>query len=123
VIVDWIHVDDHNAAVIKIIEQGKSGETYLIGANGEMNNKEVVEMILELMGRDPQDYEHVTDRPGHDLRYAIDATKLREELGWQPKYTNFRDGLAATIKWYQENEAWWKPQKHATEAKYKEQGQ
>ena len=120
---DWIHVDDHNAAVIKIIEQGKSGETYLIGANGEMNNKEVVEMILELMGRDPQDYEHVTDRPGHDLRYAIDATKLREELGWQPKYTNFRDGLAATIKWYQENEAWWKPQKHATEAKYKEQGQ
>lgn len=119
---DWIHVDDHNSAVVKIMEDGQSGETYLIGANGEKNNKEVVEMILELMDKDTDDYEHVNDRPGHDLRYAIDNSKLVTELGWQPKYTDFRDGLAATIQWYRENEAWWKPQKAATEAKYKEQG-
>lgn len=119
---DWIHVDDHNSAVVKIMEDGRTGETYLIGANGEKNNKEVVEMILELMDKDAGDYEHVNDRPGHDLRYAIDNSKLVTELGWQPKYTDFRDGLAATIQWYRENEAWWKPQKAATEAKYKEQG-
>lgn len=119
---DWIHVDDHNSAVLAIIDKGKSGETYLIGADGEMNNKQVVEMILELMGKDPSDYEHVKDRAGHDLRYAIDNSKLVSELGWQPTYTNFRDGLAATIKWYQKNEAWWKPQKQATEEKYKKAG-
>lgn len=119
---DWIHVDDHNSAVVKIIDSGKSGETYLIGADGEKNNKEVVELILELMGKDPKDYDHVNDRPGHDMRYAIDASKLQNELGWTPKYTNFRDGLAATIDWYKNNEAWWKSQKQATEAKYKELG-
>ncbi len=120
---DWIHVDDHNSAVVKIIEQGKSGETYLIGADGEQNNKQVVELILELMGKDTQDYEHVNDRPGHDMRYAIDASKLRSELGWQPKYTNFKDGLKATINWYTTNKAWWEGQKQATEAGYKELGQ
>lgn len=116
---DWIHVDDHNAAVMRIIEAGKPGETYLIGADGEKNNKELFETILELMDKPKDWYEHVNDRPGHDLRYAIDASKLRNELGWQPKYTNFRDGLAATIEWYKQNEWWWKPQKEATEAKYK----
>ena len=119
---DWIHVDDHNSAVLTILERGKSGETYLIGANGEKNNKEVVELILELMGKDKTDYEHVNDRPGHDLRYAIDNSKLVHELGWQPKYTEFRDGLKATIDWYEDNEAWWKPQKADTEAKYKKSG-
>lgn len=116
---DWIHVDDHNAAVMRIIEAGKPGETYLIGANGEENNKQVVEMLLEAMGKPKDWYDHVNDRPGHDMRYAIDATKLREELSWKPKYTNFKDGLAATIQWYKDNEWWWKPQKEATEAKYK----
>lgn len=120
---DWIHVDDHNTAVLTIIENGKPGETFLIGADGEMSNEQVIEMILGLMGKDPTDYEHVKDRPGHDLRYAIDNSKLVNELGWKPKYTNFRDGLAATIQWYQENEEWWKPQKAATEAKYQETGQ
>ncbi len=119
---DWIHVDDHNSAVIDIIEKGISGETYLIGADGEQNNKAVIETILELMGKDKSDYDHVNDRPGHDMRYAIDSSKLRQELGWQPKYTNFRDGLVQTIAWYKDNEAWWKPQKEATEAKYKEIG-
>lgn len=119
---DWIHVDDHNSAVVRIMEDGKVGETYLIGANGERNNKDVVEMILEIMGQPKDAYDHVNDRPGHDLRYAIDATKLRTELGWEPKYTNFQDGLTATIEWYRANDWWWKPQKEATEAKYKELG-
>lgn len=119
---DWIHVDDHNDAVHTIIEKGKIGETYMIGASGEKNNKELFELILELMGKPKDWYDHVTDRPGHDLRYAIDATKLRQELGWQPKYTDFRDGLRDTIEWYKQNEWWWKPQKEATEAKYKEIG-
>lgn len=119
---DWIHVEDHNLAVLEILEKGRIGETYLIGANGEMNNKAVVEMILELMGYDPKDYEHVSDRPGHDMRYAIDATKLRTELGWKPRFTNFRDGLKNTIEWYKANEAWWRPAKIATEKKYAQIG-
>lgn len=119
---DWIHVDDHNDAVIQVLERGRIGEVYLIGANGEKSNKQVVELILQLMGKEPDDYEHVSDRPGHDLRYAIDNSKLVSELGWQPKYTNFEDGLRATIDWYRSNEGWWKPQKTATESKYLEAG-
>lgn len=119
---DWIHAEDHSSAVLAILEKGKIGETYMIGANGEKTNKEVLEVILELMGKDPSDFEHVTDRPGHDLRYAIDASKLQNELGWQPKYTDFREGLKAAIDWYRDNEAWWQPQKEATEAKYKDLG-
>lgn len=119
---DWIHVDDHNSAVIAIMEKGVSGETYLIGADGEKSNLEVFNLILEKMGKDESWLEHVNDRPGHDMRYAIDSSKLRSELGWSPKYTNFSDGLKATIDWYSENESWWKPQKQATEDKYKQQG-
>lgn len=119
---DWIHTEDHSSGVLAIIEKGKIGETYMIGANGEENNKHVVELILGAMGKDSNDYEHVTDRPGHDMRYAIDATKLRTELGWEPKYTDFKSGLADTVRWYQENSTWWKPQKEATEQKYKEIG-
>ena len=118
---DWIHVDDHNAAVWAIIERGRIGETYLIGADDELDNKTVVQAILTGMGRDADDFDHVTDRPGHDRRYAIDSTKLREELGWSPRYTSFDDGLAATIAWYRENESWWRPFKDATEAKYASQ--
>lgn len=119
---DWIHVDDHNNAVITIIENGKNGETYLIGADGEKNNKTVVESILKMMGKDSSDYDHVTDRPGHDMRYAIDNTKLVKELGWKPEYTDFEEGLKNTIDWYINNESWWKPQKQETEAKYKNIG-
>ncbi len=116
---DWIHVDDHNSAVHTIIDKGQIGETYMIGANGEKNNKELFELILELMGKPTDWYDHVNDRPGHDMRYAIDATKIRTELGWQPKYTDFREGMTATIEWYKNNEAWWRPQKDETEARYK----
>ena len=120
---DWIHVRDHNNAVWDIIERGRIGETYLIGADGEKSNKEVVELILSLMGRDPHDYDHVADRPGHDMRYAIDSTRLVTELGWTPQYTDFRSGLRATIDWYRNNEAWWRPLKAEVEAKYAAQGQ
>ena len=120
---DWIHVDDHNAAVLDIIDQGTIGETYLIGADGELNNKTVIELILELMGQPSDAYDHVNDRPGHDLRYAIDATRLRTELGWTPRFPDFRSGIADTIDWYRDNQAWWRPMKAATEAKYAKTGQ
>ncbi|ROQ06269.1 dTDP-glucose 4,6-dehydratase [Rathayibacter sp. PhB93] len=115
---DWIHVDDHNSGVWAIIERGALGETYLIGADGEKNNLEVIGLILKEFGQDADAFDHVTDRPGHDLRYAIDSTRLRTELGWEPRYTDFESGLAATVQWYRENEDWWRPQKAATEAKY-----
>ncbi len=120
---DWIHVDDHNAAVHTILDKGKIGELYLIGANGEQNNKTVIEMILELMGKDKSDYEHVNDRPGHDMRYAIDNSKIVRELGWQPQYTDLRAGLEATIEWYTENNDWWQAKKAEVEAAYAKQGQ
>jgi dTDP-glucose 4,6-dehydratase len=120
---DWIHANDHSSAVLAIIEKGRIGETYLIGADGEKNNKDVVELILAHMGQENDAYDHVVDRPGHDLRYAIDSTKLRAELDWKPEFSNFEAGIEDTIKWYRDNEAWWRPQKAETEAKYKEQGQ
>jgi len=120
---DWIHVADHNRAVWAIIERGRIGETYLIGADGEKSNKEVLELICELMGHDRTDYDHVADRPGHDLRYAIDATRLREETGWEPVFRDFRAGLADTIAWYRAHDAWWRPQKAEVEARYAATGQ
>lgn len=120
---DWIHADDHSSAVLTILERGRIGETYLIGADGERSNKEVVELILEEMGQPRDAYDHVTDRAGHDLRYAIDSTKLRTELGWTPAYSNFESGLAATIGWYRDHEDWWAPAKDETEAFYASKGQ
>ena len=101
---DWIHVRDHNTAVWDILTKGR------------------IAILNELMGYAPDDFDHVNDRPGHDLRYAIDNSKLVNELGWQPQFTNFRDGLADTIAWYTENEAWWAPLKEAVEAKYAAEG-
>lgn len=120
---DWIHADDHSSAVLTILERGAIGETYLIGADGEETNKDVVELILNLMGQSSDAYDHVTDRAGHDMRYAIDSTKLRTELGWQPTYRDFEAGLAATIDWYRANERWWASAKDATEAFYATKGQ
>jgi dTDP-glucose 4,6-dehydratase len=120
---DWIHADDHSSAVLTILERGEIGETYLIGADGERNNKDVVELILTLMGQPADAYDHVTDRAGHDLRYAIDSSRLRTELGWTPAYGDFESGLAATIAWYQDNEPWWAGAKDGVEAFYATKGQ
>ncbi len=119
---DWIHVDDHNSAVFSIIEKGKIGETYLIGANGEKNNLEVLEMILDIMKKPKDWFDYINDRPGHDLRYAIDATKLRNQLGWRPERDNFRDGLEDTIEWYRNNRKWWESQKKDAESRYNRMG-
>lgn len=115
---DWIHTSDHSAAIWDILTKGRIGETYLIGANGEMSNQAVVEMILKLMGQPQNAYDVVADRPGHDLRYAIDATKLRDELGWRPKYTDFRAGLQNTIDWYTKHYDWWAANKQQVETAY-----
>jgi dTDP-glucose 4,6-dehydratase len=120
---DWIHVNDHNSAVWRILTDGQIGRTYLIGAEGERDNLSVMRTILRLMGREPDDFEHVTDRVGHDLRYAIDPSVLYDELGWGPKHTDFEEGLQATIDWYRANESWWRPLKDAVEAAYSERGQ
>jgi dTDP-glucose 4,6-dehydratase len=120
---DWIHAEDHSLAVLTIIAKGRRGETYLIGADGEVSNRTVVEMILSELGNAMDAYDLVADRPGHDMRYAIDSTKLRTELGWTPQFTDFRAGLANTIAWYRDNTGWWEPLKAAVEAKYATKGQ
>ena len=120
---DWIHTEDHSSAVWEILTRGRYGETYLIGADGEKDNITVLREILRAMGQPEDAFDWVRDRPGHDRRYAIDSTKLRRELGWQPRHTDFASGLEATIAWYREYEAWWRPAKEATEAKYAAQGQ
>ena len=121
---DWIHVDDHNAAVLAILERGRIGETYNIGASkpgdAHVTNKQVIETICELMGGE---YVHVADRPGHDQRYTMDATKLRSELGWQPQHTDLRSGLEQTVAWYTDNRWWWEDDKAGIERGYAERGQ
>jgi dTDP-glucose 4,6-dehydratase len=120
---DWIYVDDHNDAVRRILERGQTGRTYLIGAEGERDNLSVLRMLLQMMGRDPDDFDRVPDRAGHDLRYAIDPSPLYDELCWAPKHTDFEEGLRATIEWYRANESWWGPLKEAVEARYEQRGQ
>lgn len=120
---DWIHTEDHSSAVWAILTKGRAGETYLIGADGEKNNVDVLHAILQNMEKGSEDFDWVKDRPGHDRRYAIDSSKLRAELGWTPKHTDFDEGLKATIEWYRDNPEWWQGAKMATEAKYASQGQ
>ncbi|MGH3676722.1 MAG: dTDP-glucose 4,6-dehydratase [Mycobacterium sp.] len=120
---DWIHVDDHNSAVWRILDDGQIGRTYLIGSDGERANLSVMRTLLAMMGRDPDDFDRVPDRAGHDMRYAIDPSALYHELGWGPKHTNFDDGLRATIDWYRNNESWWGPLKDEVESAYEKRGQ
>lgn len=115
---DWIHVDDHSSAVLAILERGRIGETYLVGANCERSNREVARVILGAFGRDGDDIDFVADRPGHDVRYALDARRLEDELGWRPRHLDFDAGIRETIEWYRENEQWWRASKAATEATY-----
>jgi len=103
---DWIHVDDHNRGVDFIIKKGKIGETYCLGGNSEKSNLEITELILKAMGAGDEMIEYVTDRLGHDLRYAIDYAKAKSELGWEPQI-DFTTGLEETINWYKNNHAWW----------------
>ncbi len=103
---DWIYVIDHNRAVEKVLEFGKIGEVYNIGADQEMKNIEIVKLILEKLGKSEDLIEFVKDRPGHDKRYAIDALKIKNELDWHPKF-KFEEAISETIEWYQENSDWW----------------
>ena len=119
---DWIHVDDHSSAVWAVLERGRIGETYLIGAGGERSNKEIVELLLDLFNLPRDAFDQVTDRAGHDVRYAIDSSKLRSELGWSPRFNDLSAGLVDTVDWYREHEAWWRPQKADTEARYARMG-
>ena len=103
---DWIHVSDHNRAVLAVGERGRPGEVYNIGADNEWPNIKIVKKLLELLGRGEELITYVKDRPGHDLRYAIDATKIHEELGWAPMM-QFDTALADTVAWYLEHKDWW----------------
>lgn len=120
---DWIHVDDHSSAVWEILTHGVIGETYLIGADGERSNIDVLHSILSVMGKDENDFDWVKDRPGHDRRYAIDSSKLCRDLGWAPQHTDFAEGLKQTIAWYENNRSWWVDAKTEVEEKYAKQGQ
>lgn len=120
---DWIHTYDHATGVWAILEKGRMGETYLLGADGEQDNRTVLELILSTMGQSKDAFEFVQDRAGHDLRYAIDASKTRSELGWAPVFTDFEHGLKDTIDWYVANRDWWLEEKEAVEAKYAQNNQ
>lgn len=119
---DWIHVQDHCSALWLMLRHGQIGRTYLVGADGERSNLQIVEQILTEFGRPLDDYDLVSDRAGHDLRYAIDASRIRSELGWRPRFTNLGEGVAQTIAWYRANEQWWRPAKYTTEQNYRRVG-
>ena len=104
---DWIHVEDHCRGVLAALEQGRPGEVYNFGGNAERTNMEIVRRIVAALGASPDLISHVTDRPAHDRRYAMDATKAAAALGWTPRWT-FEEGLAATVRWYAEHESWWR---------------
>jgi dTDP-glucose 4,6-dehydratase len=104
---DWLFVTDHCEAIDVILHEGKIGETYCIGGRSERENIWIVKKLIEIMGVDESMIEFVSDRPGHDRRYAIDFSKIHDELGWQPEVT-IEEGLAKTVEWFRENETWWK---------------
>ncbi len=104
---DWIFVEDHNRGVEMIIKKGKVGETYCLGGNQEVTNLEMTNKVLSLLDKGDEMIEYVEDRPGHDLRYGIDYSKIKRELGWEPEM-KLTEGLEKTIAWYKENQAWWK---------------
>ena len=108
---DWLYVEDHCRALDLVLRRGRAGEVYNIGGNNERKNIELVKTILRLLGRSEELIQFVTDRPGHDRRYAIDAGKIKRELGWEPQ-VRFEEGIALTVKWYLEHEQWWRAVRH-----------
>lgn len=119
---DWIHVDDHSRAIWSIVTRGRSGQTYLIAANGQKSNREVLSLICEVMGVRADAIHFVADRPGHDRRYALDATKIITELNWHPQHTDFVRGIEQTVRWYVDHRSWWEPYKAQTEELYNHRG-
>ncbi|PHA00647.1 dTDP-glucose 4,6-dehydratase [Bacillus wiedmannii] len=107
---DWLHVTDHCSAIDVVLHKGRTGEVYNIGGNNEKTNVDVVEQIISLLGKTKEDIAYVTDRLGHDRRYAMDAQKMKNELGWESQYT-FEQGLKETVEWYEHHIEWWKPLK------------
>ncbi len=105
---DWLHVEDHCEAVLTVLEKGRSGEVYNIGGTSERSNLELTHSILKSMGKGDECIRPVKDRPGHDLRYAIDASKIKRELGWEPKRSAWPAALEATVRWYVDHPAWWR---------------
>ena len=116
---DWLYVEDHCSAIDLVLKKGKIGETYLIGVDGDVKNIEVVKKILKLLGKGEDQIEYVKDRPAHDRRYAIDAAKIKKELGWRQKY-DLDTGLALTVNWYKDHQDWWKKLKDKDFDKYYE---
>ncbi len=114
---DWLHVEDHCAAVDLIIQKGEVGETYCIGDNNDISNIKVIKLILKTLECETDMLESVPDRPGHDRRYAINADRIKKELGWRAKYT-FEDGLRSTVAWYRDNRLWWQELKNKEYKKY-----
>ena len=118
---DWLHVDDHCQAILRVLDDGKPGEVYNIGGNNERSNLELTHTILQLMGQDEQMIQYVPDRLGHDRRYAIDAGKMHRELGWQPTRSAWPDALKATVQWYVDNPRWWQRVKSGAYRSYYQQ--
>ncbi|RMD65588.1 MAG: dTDP-glucose 4,6-dehydratase [Planctomycetota bacterium] len=115
---DWIHVEDHCEAVLAVLEAGAPGEVYNIGGNNERSNLELTQTILEIMGCSQERIRRVQDRPGHDRRYAIDATKIHRELGWAPSRSAWPQALERTVQWYRDNESWWRSVKSGAYREY-----
>ncbi|MCB9846589.1 MAG: dTDP-glucose 4,6-dehydratase [Phycisphaeraceae bacterium] len=115
---DWLHVLDHCEAVLAVLDRGRRGEVYNIGGNNERSNLELTRAILSIMGRSEEMIRRVPDRLGHDLRYAIDATKIGRELGWRPTRSQWPDALEQTVRWYTGNEAWWRRVKSGAYREY-----
>jgi len=117
---DWIHVGDHCKAILTVVEKGVGGNVYNIGGNNERTNLEITKMLLKLLGKDESMMEYVKDRLGHDRRYAIDATLIKKELGWEPQI-DFATGLAQSVQWYIDNKSWWEDIKTGAYLKYYEE--
>ena len=118
---DWLYVEDHCEAIWTVLNRGKPGEVYNIGGNNEMTNRKIVETILREMGKTWDDgVQYVKDRPGHDRRYAIDASKIKRELGWEPKH-RFADAIKTTIQWFKDHQDWWRAIKSGEYLKYYDQ--